>query len=74
MIKSFSDPYPHLIIDSFISTKTCEKIIQEIKKNNNKFFSETVMGGRKRFHLDNFNENEESYQFNKKLNKNLIFF
>jgi len=62
MIKQFTDPFPHLIIDNFLDKKQCENVINELKKKNEEINKIAVMGGRKRFHEGEFNKKSFVYK------------
>ena len=68
MIKQFAEPFPHLIIDNFLDKKECENVINELKKKNEEINKIAVMGGRKRFHEDDFDEKNDVYKINQKFN------
>jgi len=68
MIKQFAEPFPHLIIDNFLDKKECENVINELEKKNEEINKIAVMGGRKRFHEDDFDEKSDVYKINQKFN------
>ncbi len=69
MKKIFSNPYPHIIIDDFIDKKTCQKIMSELDAVEKKIKVTSVMGGRNRFHQENFLESDEAFKLFDNFNK-----
>ncbi len=73
MMKSYSNPYPHIIIDNFITKEMCEKLIQELNAAEKKFKVASVMGGRTRFNKENFTLNDEAFKLYEKFNNIKLF-
>jgi len=72
-MKSYSNPYPHIIIDNFITKEKCNKLIQELNAAENKFKIESVMGGRTRFNKENFSLDDEAFKLYEKFNDIKLF-
>ncbi len=72
-MKSYSYPYPHIIIDNFITKETCDKLITELNTAEEKFKVESVMGGRRRFNKKNFTLEDEAFKLYEKFNNINLF-
>ena len=68
MIKKYSDPFPHIIIENFLDDEECGNIINEINLDLKNFKSNLVMGGRKRIFSNYLKKNTSSYKFYNTLN------
>jgi Rps23 Pro-64 3,4-dihydroxylase Tpa1-like proline 4-hydroxylase len=68
MIKKYSDPFPHIIIENFLDIEECSNIISDINLNLKNLKSNLVMGGRKRIFSNFLKKNTSSYRFYNSLN------